>query len=610
MIADEPGAASAPAGPRTAAIDCDVLVIGSGAGGLSAAVTAAFHGLKVIVVEKEEKCGGATAFSGGWMWAPRNPLAVADGVKEDIELPREYLRQRLGENFDAARVDALLEAVPHMVGFFHTKTKLQFVPGSSISDIYGKTPGAGTGHRSVAPKPINARRLSKTVRATMRRQLYETSFLGMGIMAGPDLRAFLFAMRGDAKALWHATWRVGLHLWDLLTHHYGLQLVNGTALIGRLMQSAENLGVDIRVSSPALRLTTDAGRVTGAVVASPRGGPGDEQGGELSIHARLGVVLATGGFPNDVARRKQYFPRVPTGEEHWTLAPAGTSGDGITLGESVGGHLNHNVAAPAAYCPVSLVHYRNGRVGVFPHIMDRGKPGAIGVLKNGRRFVNEANGYHDYVLGMLAAVPEGEPVESWLVADHTFQRRYPLGMSKQRPVPTFPYLRNGYLTKGRTIEELARNCGIDPAGLAATVVEFNANARRGADPLFERGETPFNRYAGDPTVKPNPSLAPIKTGPFYAVKVLPGSFGTFMGLETDARARVLGDGGKPIAGLYAVGTDQANVMGGHYPAGGINIGPAMTFGYVAGRDLAGATAYEDGRDAAVENGSHGSSAQR
>lgn len=583
-------------------LDCDVLVIGSGAGGLSVAVTAAFHGLKVLVVEKEKVCGGATAFSGGWMWAPRNPLAIADGMDEDVELPREYLRHRLGANFNEARVYALLEAAPHMVGFFHTKTELQFVPGTSISDIYGKTPGAGTGHRSVAPKPINARRLSKEVRTTMRRQYYETSFLGMGIMAGPDLRAFLFAMRGDTKALWHATWRVGLHLWDLVTHHYGLQLVNGTALIGRLMQSAETLGVDIRVSSPALRLTTDAGRVTGAVVASPDG--------ELRIRARRGVVLASGGFPNDVARRKQYFPRVPTGEEHWTLAPAGTSGDGITLGESVGGHLDHNVAAPAAYCPVSLVHYRNGRVGVFPHIMDRGKPGAIGVLKNGRRFVNEANGYHDYVLGMLAAVPDGEPIESWLIADHTFQRRYPLGMSKQRPIPTFPYVRNGYLKTGRTLDELARNCGIDPAGLTATVAEFNENARRGVDPPFERGETPFNRYGGDPTVTPNPSLAPIETGPFYAVKVLPGSFGTFMGLETDARARVLDDDDQPIRGLYAVGTDQSNVMGGHYPAGGINIGPAMAFGYIAGRDLAGADGYEDDRDNETEGGSDGSSAQR
>jgi succinate dehydrogenase/fumarate reductase flavoprotein subunit len=573
-------------------LDCDVLVVGSGAGGLSAAVTAAYHGLEVIVVEKAAVCGGATSWSGGWMWAPRNPLAKAAGVDESIELPRGYLQNRLGENFNPAKVDAMLEAAPHMVGFFENKTSLQFVPGTWVADIYGKTPGAGTGNRSVAPKPINARRFTRALRKKMRRQLYETSFLGMGIMAGPDLRAFLFAMRGDLKALFHSAWRVSFHLWDLLTHGYGMQLVNGTALIGRLMKSADDLGVDIRVSSAARRLITDHGGVTGAVIDSPDG--------EVTIHTRRGVVLATGGFPNDVERRKRYFPRTPTGMEHWTLAPDTTTGDGITLGEAAGGHLDLNVASPVAYCPVSLITYRSGRVGVFPHIMDRGKPGAIGVLKNGRRFINEANGYHDYVLGMLESVPAGEPVESWLIADHTFQRRYPLGMSKQRPIPTFPYLRNGYLRTGRTIEELARNCGIDPTGLAETVAEFNEYAHRGIDPDFERGQTPFDRYSGDPTVTPNPSLGPIETGPFYAVKVLPGSFGTFMGLETDGRSRVLNESGQPIPGLYAAGTDQGNVMGGHYPAGGVNIGPAMTFGYLAGRDLAQVHEYED--DGTVEPG--------
>lgn len=574
----------------TSTIDCDVLVIGSGAGGLSAAVTAAFHGLTVVVVEKAAVCGGATAWSGGWMWAPRNPLAKADGVDENIELPREYLKNRLGENYNPVKVDAMLEAAPHMVGFFHEKTSLQFVPGTWVADIYGKTPGARTGHRSVAPQPINARKIKKSLRPKLRRQLYETSFLGMGIMAGPDLRAFLFAMRGDAKALFHSAWRVGFHLWDLVFHGRGMQLVNGTALIARLMKSADELGVDIRISAPATGLLTEDGRVTGAVV--------ETADGELLVHAHRGVVLATGGFPNDVERRKRYFPRTPTGMEHWTLAPDTTTGDGITLGESVGGHLDENVASPVAYCPVSLVPYRTGRVGVFPHIMDRGKPGAIGVLKNGKRFVNEANGYHDFVLGMMRSVPQDQPVESWLIADHRFQRRYPLGMSKQRPVPTFPYLHSGYLTSGRTIEELAEKCGIDPAGLAETIAEFNRNARAGIDPEFERGETPFNRYSGDATVTPNPSLGPIEKAPFYAVKVLPGSFGTFMGLATDGHSRVLDAQGRPIPGLYAAGTDQGNVMGGHYPAGGVNIGPAMTFGYLAGRDLAGVETYEDDGTAA------------
>jgi succinate dehydrogenase/fumarate reductase flavoprotein subunit len=217
--------------------------------------------------------------------------------------------------------------------------------------------------------------------------------------------------------------------------------------------------------------------------------------------------------------------------------------------------------------------------------MDRAKPGSIGVLSTGDRFVNEANGYYDYVAAMIAAAPEGEPVQAWQVADARFVRRYPLGMAKPRPVPLWPYLRSGYLKRGRTLEELARACGIDPAGLVATVERFNAGARRGEDPDFGRGSTPFNRYGGDPSVGPNPSLAPLAKGPFYAVRIVPGSFGTFAGLATDARARVLGADDTPIPGLYAVGNDQASVMGGHYPAGGINIGPAMTFGYIAAKDL-------------------------
>ncbi|MCH6470104.1 FAD-dependent oxidoreductase [Sinomonas terrae] len=569
-----------------AALDADVLVIGSGAGGLSAAVTAAYHGLRVVVVEKAGVCGGATAWSGGWAWTPGNPLAKADGVDEDPELFRTYLRHRLGRRYQPERIEAFLEAVPHMVGFFQNKTRLQFTPGAKIKDIYGKTPGAGTGHRSVGPSPINARRLSPRVRKLLRGQLYETSFLGMGIVAGPDLAKFLSASQGNPAGLLHAVQRVTAHLLDLAVHRRGMHLVNGTALVGRLLQSAEDLGVDIRVNTPALRLLADDdGRVTGAVVRGPAG--------ECSINASRGVVLAAGGFPSDVQRRRRLFPKTPTGAEHWTLAPSTADGDGITLGESVGAHFQTDVESPAAWCPVSLVPYRSGRVGTFPHIMDRAKPGSIGVRRDGKRFVNEANGYYDYVAALVAATPEGEPVESWQIADSRFVRRYPLGMAKPLPVPLFPYLRSGYLTKGRTLEEVARKCGIDPEGLRETVERFNQNARRGLDPDFERGETEFNRYGGDPKVGPNPSLAPIEKGPFYAVKVLPGSFGTFAGLAADGRAHVLDAGRRPIPGLFVAGNDQANVMGGFYPAGGINLGPALTFGYIAGRELSGATAYED-----------------
>ncbi|MDQ0866880.1 FAD-dependent oxidoreductase [Arthrobacter globiformis] len=585
-----PGGEGVPAeSPDTLTCDtltCDVLVVGSGAGGLAAAVTAAYHGLKVVVVEKADVCGGATAWSGGWAWAPGNPLARAAGISEDKETFRTYLRGVLGADYQADRVDAFLEAVPHMVGFFHQKTSLQFVPGARINDIYGGLPGAGTGHRSVGPKPMNARRIRPEVRAKLRHQLYETSFLGMGIMAGPDLAKFLSASRGNPRGLLHAGWRFGLHILDLLAHRRNMQLVNGTALTGRLLQSADRFGVDIRVSTPARRLLTDgSGKVTGAVVGTPEG--------ELRINAARGVVLAAGGFPQDVERRKGLFPHTPTGHEHWTLAPAEASGDGISLGQQVGARFRTDVTSAAAWCPVSLVPYRSGRTGTFPHIMDRAKPGSIGVLRNGKRFVNEANGYYDYVTAMLEATPQGEQAEAWQIADSRFVRRFPLGMAKPLPVPLFPYLRSGYLKKGRTLEELAERCGIDHAGLKETVERFNRHSAAGADPDFGRGSTPFNRYGGDPSVKPNPSLGPIEKGPFYAVRVVPGSFGTFAGLDVDGRSRALDNAGRAIPGLYVAGNDQASVMGGHYPAGGINLGPALAFGYVAGRDLAGAVEYED-----------------
>lgn len=558
----------------TRRIECDLLIAGSGAGGLSTAVTAAHQGLYVVVLERAAVCGGATSWSGGWLWAPGNPLAKKAGVDEDPEEFRTYLRAALRDDYDADRVDAFLEASPQMVRFFHTKTFLKFVPGAKICDIYGNLPGAGTGHRSVAPAPVNGRRFSRRLRKIMRKQLYETSFLGMGIMAGNDLQGFLSASQGELRGLWHATWRVALHVLDLVTTGHGLHFVNGTALIGRLLKSADDRGVDIRVNSTVTRLVTaEDGTVTGAIAQTPHG--------ELEIRARRGVVLATGGFPRDVERRKRLFPRTPSGREHWTLAPETADGSGITLAESVGGRLRTDLASPGAWCPVSLMPYWNGKVGTFPHIPDRAKPGSISVLRTGRRFVNEANGYHDYVAAMLTSAPEDGPVEAWMIGDADFVRHYPLGMAKPWPVPTWPYVRSGYLKRGATLEALAAVCGIDAAALRETVTRFNENARRGEDPDFHRGETAFNRYGGDARVGPNPSLAPIEKGPFYAVRILPGSFGTFAGLAVDIDSRVLAADGAPIPGLYAVGTDQSNVMGGHYPAGGVNIGPAMTFGYRA-----------------------------
>lgn len=554
-------------------MDCDLLVIGSGASGLAASVTAAWHGLKVIVVEKDAVFGGATAWSGGWMWVPGNPLAKRAGIDEDPQQPRRYLRNELGRRYDPERVDAFLDNCPHMVSFFETNTSLQFVDGNGIPDVHGQVDGAATQGHQVIAAPYDGRQVGPLIKR-LRKTMRETSFMGMPIMAGKDLMAFL-SMTRSLKSFLHVTRRVTRHLIDLALYGRAMQLVNGVALVARLAKSAEDLGVTLMASAPAKRLVFEGRAVSGAVVSTA--------GGEVTIRAKRGVVLAAGGFPNDVARRKALFPRTPTGQEHLTLPPESCSGDGVSLGESAGGCLVTDVASAAAWAPVSKVQHADGSIGHFPHIIDRGKPGIIGVLSNGKRFVNEADGYYDYTAAMVAAAPEGEEVASWLICDRRFLRRYGLGYARPFPVPVGPLVRSGYLQRAPTIEALAKNCGIAADALAATVKAFNDHARRGEDPEFGRGTTPYNRKAGDPLHKGlNPCVAPIEHGPFYAVKVFPGSFGTFAGLNTNGSAQVLDHAGKSIAGLYAVGTDMASVMGGFYPSGGINLGPAMTFGYIAG----------------------------
>lgn len=558
--------------------DYDLVVVGSGAAGLAAAVTAAYHGLDVVVVEKADTLGGATAWSGGWMWTPLNPLARAAGIVEDPEAVRTYLRHELGERYDAAKITAFLDAAPKMVAFFQEETALQFADGNAIADIHGDTPGAGTGGRSVIAAPFDGRRIAPGTLKKLRRTMPETAFLGMPIQAGPDLAAFLSCTR-SFKSFVHVARRVTRHLYDLARYGRAMQLVNGVALVGRLAKSADDLGVETRISSPATRLVREGKRVSDVVVATPEG--------EVTLSARYGVVLAAGGFPWDVARRRELFPRTPSGEEHWPLPPPSASGDGLRLGEAAGGVVDDSLYSPVAWAPVSVVPYKDGHVGHFPHIIDRGKPGLIGVLRNGQRFVNEAGGYYDYVDAMLKAVPEGEEVCSWLICNQRFQRRYGIGITRPAPLPFKQWIKRGYLKRGRTLTELAQACGIDPAGLERTIATYNEHARRGEDPEFGRGSTPYNRKNGDPAHQPNPCVAPLDPGPFYAVKVVPGCFGTFAGLKTNEHAQVLDATGAPITGLYAAGTDMASIMGGFYPAGGINLGPAMTFGHIAGLHAAG-----------------------
>ncbi|MFG1372753.1 FAD-dependent oxidoreductase [Xanthobacter oligotrophicus] len=565
------------AAQQNATRTCDLVVVGSGAGGLATAVTAAFLGLEVVVVEKDAKIGGTTAWSGGWMWIPRNPLAMEAGIVEDIEAPRTYLKAELGNAYDEALVTMLLEQGPRMVDFFRRNTSLAFVDGNAVPDFHDTSPGAAKGGRSLCAAPFDGRLLGARM-ADLRAPLDLLSPFGMGIAAGRDMHHFLEATR-NPSSFCHAAGRILRHVIDVTRHGRGMKLVNGNALIARLLKSADDLGVTILASSPAHELLVEGGRVCGIVAGS--GATVQE------IHARRGVVLASGGFPHDLARKAALFPHAPTGREHWSAAPQTNGGDGIRLGEAAGGCLRTDLSDAGAWAPVSLVPQADGTTASYPHLVERAKPGLIMVRRDGRRFANEADSYHDVMRGLLAATPPGAPVEAWMICDHPFQRHYGLGRTRPRPFPLRPWLANGYLKRGNSFAELARACGIDADGLEQTLTEYNHAAARGEDPAFGRGSSLYNRVQGDAAHRPNPCVAPITHGPFYAVKVVAGSLGTFAGLATDAHARVLDASGTPIAGLYAVGNDMSSMMGGRYPAGGITLGPAMTFGFVAAHHASG-----------------------
>lgn len=572
-------------------VECDVLVIGSGAGGLSAAVTAAHLGLKVIVAEKAPVFGGTSAWSGGWLWVPNAPHALAAGKGEDPEGPRTYLRAILGNRYNGSMIDAFLEAGPRMLDFFEKNTEVHFNPGSGVPDFHGDVPGAATGWRSVVAAPYDGRALGDLI-SRLRRPIPETTFLGMGIASGVDMRMFLTAQRSP-KALAYVMRRVSRHFRDLAVHRRGMQLVNGNALIARLLRSAADKGVALWPDAPARSLLRDGNGVRGAVLQGPSG--------TVHVVARRGVVLAAGGFPHDRNRLHDLLPHVQAGTPHSSAAPENNSGDGLRLAESAGGRVSGSAAHAAAYAPVSLVPHADGSTGRFPHLIERGKPGVIAVTASGRRFVDEGGPYHDYVREMIAATPAGAPAVSWLICDRRFLRRYGLGAIKPAPVPFGTFLRNGYLVEAPTIASLAQKCGIDVTGLVRTVETFNRHAAQGEDPEFHRGTTPYQRVQGDPDHKPNPCIAPIEHGPFYAVKVVPGSLGTFAGIETDSRARVLDADGIPVPGLFAVGNDMNSIMGGHYPSGGITLGPAMTFGFLAAETIASGNAAEDALHGRKEN---------
>lgn len=559
-------------GPHT----CDVLVVGSGASGMAAAVTAAMQGLKVVVAEKAAMFGGTTARSGGWLWIPGTKLATGQGIHEPAGAARTYLQHETTTHFDAARVDAFLEQGPKAIEFFTSRTCVQFDMPPVFPDYHAEAPGGQPGGRSMVTRPFDGRELGERVKQ-LAPPLPELTVFGMMLGSGKEIWHFMRAFKSLESFLFVAK-RLSRHALDVLMHGRGMTLTNGNALAGRLHKAGMDAGVDLWMESPVVRLIVEQGTVTGAVVK--------RHGVETEVRVRRGVVLAAGGFPHDVERRKQLFPHAPTGREHYTPSPEPNTGDGLRLAEAVGGWVDPTIPHAAAWVPTSVTTRPDGTHGVMPHFIDRAKPGVIAVNDDGRRFTNEGNSYHDFIQAMVADCQGRKEVGAWLICDHTALRQYGLGCVAPFPMPIGRHLRSGYLKRGATVADLAKAIGVDPDALRYTVATFNGDAQRGEDPAFGKGSKAYNRYQGDALNTPNPCVAPLQTGPFYAIRLVVGDIGTFAGLATDAQTRVLDKSGQPVPGLYAVGNDAASVMGGNYPGAGITLGPALTFGYVAGNQVA------------------------
>jgi 3-oxosteroid 1-dehydrogenase len=537
--------------------EVDVLVAGSGAAGMTAAVTAADLGLSVLVAESTERWGGTTMRSGGGLWLPDNPVMKHAGIRDSRAEALTYLQAAIGDPdipSSTARREAFVDAVTPLVELL-SRLGVQWIPALKYPDYYPDRPGGKIG-RSLEVKPFNARRLGDWL---------ATSRIGDAIpvpLRNGDVYLLSRAWSTPSGFVAGAAF-VFRTLGGLVT---GRKLVGmGGALMLSLGDIARRQGVELRLSSPVTELVKDDdGRVVGAVLATPDG--------PVRVHARRGVVLGAGGFANNTAWRQKY-----QGIPGYSSAAEGDLGTAIELGRDAGGALDYlDDAWWGASVPLP------GTQPLFV-LNERSDPFSIVVDQTGQRYLNESESYIDFGHDLLARDGIVPANPSWLVLDARHRRRY---MFSALLVGGKRLFAEGIAVKADTLNGLAEAMGVDRETFLATVERFNGFARTGVDEDFGRGRTAYDRYYGDPRVKPNPNLGPIEKGPFTAVKLVPGDLGTKGGLVTDEHARVLTEAGEPIPGLYAAGNTTASVMGHTYPGPGSTIGPAAVFGYLAARHAA------------------------
>ncbi|MBJ8340286.1 3-oxosteroid 1-dehydrogenase [Antrihabitans sp. YC3-6] len=549
-------------------LEYDIVVVGSGAGGMTSALTAAHRGLSVVIIEKAPHYGGSTARSGGGVWIPTNEALAADGVDDDLEAARTYLHHIVGADVPPEKIDTYIDRGPEVISFVlrHTPLRFSWVPG--YSDYYPEAPGGRLGGRTMEPKPFNAKTLGAEL-ANLEPD-YGKAPLNVVVTQADykwlNLRKRHY--RGKLRIM-----RVGARL--TLARLTGKHLLGrGQAFVAGMRKGLLDANVPIMLDTPMTDLRTENGVVTGVDVLI--------NGQPQLITARYGVILASGGFEQNEEMRKKY-QREPIGIE-WTVGAKANTGDGIQAGQKLGAATD--LMEDAWWGPsIPLTG------GPWFCLAERNLPGAIMVNDRGQRFLNEAAPYVEAVHRMYGGengIGEGpgENVPTWMILDQRYRDRYMF--AGLQPEQRFPkrWVEAGIVTSAPTIAELATKVGLPADALTATVERFNGFAHKGHDDDFGRGVSGYDHYYGDPRNKPNPSLGALEKAPYYAIKMVPGDLGTKGGLRTDTAARVLREDGSVIDGLYAVGNTSAPVMGHTYAGPGATIGPAMTFGYLAVLDIA------------------------
>jgi succinate dehydrogenase/fumarate reductase flavoprotein subunit len=556
--------------------EVDLLIAGAGPAGMTAALVASLEGLDVLLCEKSDQVGGTGSTSAGTLWIPGNHQSRKAGFSDSAERAEEYLDALVGSVVNRDLRKAFLKTGPVAIDYLEENTEVKFLPCGRHPDYRSNMKGAAVAGRAIAPQPFDGRLLGSDF-VRVRPPIREFMVFG-GMMVGKADIAPLVDRFKSLSNFSRAAKLLGRYLLDRTRYPRGTRLVMGNALVARLFFSLKTRGVEILFNTPIADLVSENGRVLGANI--------EVAGEELFVKARKGVVLATGGYAHNDKFRAAFMPRpVPA----HSLSSEFNQGDGIVLGERLGARIAPEEHGNSGlWTPVSVTTRADGSKGLFPHLMlDRAKPGLIAVNSAGRRFVNEAASYHDFVLGMFEANASTPSIPCWLICDASFIERFGLGIAYPGMRDLSDLVKSGYLKRDATLEGLAAQIGVDAQALRATVTRYNGFAQTGIDVDFGKGETELNRFNGDEAHKPNPCVGPIATAPYYALEIWPADIAVSTGLSTDCDARVLDRDRQAIPGIYACGNDMASPMSGSYPGPGTTLGPGIVFAYRAAMHAAG-----------------------